>query len=144
MPTEENKALVRRFYADVFERRDLSALEQYLAADYVDHTPPPGVPAGIEGTRQWFGRLLAAFPDARVTVEDQIAEGDKVVARVGATGTQNGEFMGMPASGRQVGIEGIDILRFTGGKIVEHWGQFDILGMLQQLGAIPPPGQAPR
>jgi steroid delta-isomerase-like uncharacterized protein len=88
--------------------------------------------------------IRAAFPDGRTTIDDIIAEGDKVVVRATMKGTHKGEFMGIPATGKQVTISGIDVTRFVNGKSTEHWGQWDTLGMMQQVGVVPPPGQQPR
>jgi predicted ester cyclase len=85
--------------------------------------------------------FLSAFPDTKMTIEDQLAEGDKVTTRWTATGTHTGELMGIPATGKAVTVTGFDITRYSGGKSVEHWGQFDQMGMMQQLGVIPTPGE---
>lgn len=141
MTMEENKALLRQFYDEVINRGNLGMIEKATAANIVDHSLAPGLPPGVEGVKQWFGMMRKAFPDARVTVNDILGEGDKVVTRVTLRGTHKGEFLGVPATGKPVSIEGIDISRFSGGKLVEHWGQFDALGLMQQLGAVPPPGK---
>ncbi len=141
---EENKALVRRFYDEVVNKGNLGFIDQVTATNYVDHTAPPGVPSGLAGEKAWFAMLHAAFPDGKTTVEDIVAEGDKVVVRGKMVGTQKGEFMGIPATGKRVEIHGIDISRFQNGKSVEHWGQWDTTGMMVQLGVIPPPGQPPQ
>jgi predicted ester cyclase len=142
MSTEENKAVVRRFYEEVVNQKKRAVLDEVFDPDLVDHFAPPGTPGGPEGARQTLGMFLTAFPDLHFTVEDLIAEGDKVVARVTMSGTQQGAFMGVPPTGKHVTITGIDINRFVGGKSVEHWVEMDALGMMQQLGVIPPPGQA--
>lgn len=137
--SEENKALYRSFIEEVFINKNLAAVDKYIAPDCVDHAGPPGLPPGPEGAKQMIGMYLSALPDAWVKVEDQIAEGDKVVSRLTWGGTHRGELMGVPATGKQVSVAGIDIVRCAGGKIVEHWESFDMLGMLQQIGAVPPP-----
>ena len=142
MSTEENKALMRRAYEEVFNNHNAEAIADFVAEDYVEHTPSPGQGPGIEGAKQYFRGLFTAFPDLHITVEDTIAEGDQVSARAHITGTHQGEFMGMTPTGRQVDITGMDWLRIAGGKVVEHWNQFDDLGMMQQLGVIPAPDQA--
>jgi steroid delta-isomerase-like uncharacterized protein len=141
MSTESNKALVRRFYQEVFTQGKITVADEICSAHYVDHDPtnPAGTLAGLEQTALEMRR---AFPDVRWTVEDLIAEGDKIAARVSMHGTQQGELMGMPASGRSVTASNFDIIRFEDGKVVEHWGLFDSLGMLQQLGIIPAAGLA--
>lgn len=134
--SEENKAIARYAY-ELFNAQNLDALEEVLATNVVDHSPAPGQPPGIEGVKQFFGMLFAAFPDFYMTVEDMIAEGDKVVARVRINSTHQGEFMGIPPTGIQVTQTGIDILRIANGKVVERWGEFDNMGLMQQLGVIP-------
>jgi len=142
MSTEENKAAARRAYDALnqgFRTGNLAALDDVIAANIVDHNPAPGQGTGLEGAKQAFSQFFAAFPDLQFTVEDMIAEGDKVASRVTARGTHKGDFQGLPATGKQVTQTGIDILRIAGGKIVERWGEFDNLGLLQQLGVVPPP-----
>ncbi len=138
MSAEENKAIARRAY-DAINRNDLDALEEMVDSDITDHDPAPGQGPGLEGVKQYFSSLHAAFPDVHMDVEDMIAEGEKVVARVSVSGTHQGEFLGIEPTGNRVTIKGIDILRITDGKVVEHWGNFDDLGMLQQLGVVEPP-----
>jgi len=140
MSTEDNKAVVRRFYEEVMNQKKRAVLDEVFDLNVVDHFAPPGTPGGLEGARQTLGMFLSAFPDLHFTVEDLIAEGDKVVARATLSGTQQGTFMGIPATGKHVTITGIDINRFEGGKSVEHWVEMDTLGLMQQLGVIPPPG----
>ena len=115
----------------------MASLEEFINPNCVDHALPPGMPAGIEGSKQFIGMYLTAFPDLHFTVEDMIAEGDKVVARLTTQGTQTGPFLGIPPTGKHTSIGCIDINRMAGGKIVEHWLEMDTLGLLQQLGAIP-------
>jgi steroid delta-isomerase-like uncharacterized protein len=139
---EQNKATARAIY-DVITSGDLTRTDELIAADLVDHEEVPGMPPGVEGFR-WFVRTFReAFPDLRMDAEDMLAEGDKVVVRFTMRGTHRGEFMGIPASGKEIAVNGIDMMRFEGGKAAEHWGQADNLGMLQQLGAVPAPGQTP-
>ena len=138
--SEENKALIRRFFEEVWNEQNLDAIDELVAADQVDHSLPPGLPPGREGAKAFVGMYLSAFPDTRMTIEDIVAEGDRVVTRWSATGTHTGELMGIPATGKQVTVTGLDINRYSGGKSVEHWGQFDQMGMMQQLGVVPAPG----
>jgi steroid delta-isomerase-like uncharacterized protein len=139
MSAEENKAIARRGY-EAINQNNLDALDEVVAPDITDHDPAPGQAPGLEGVKQWFSSVHTAFPDFRMNVEDMIAEGDKVVARVRLSGTHQGEFMGIDATGNRVTITGIDILRVNAdGKIVERWGNFDDLGMMQQLGVMEPP-----
>jgi predicted ester cyclase len=134
MSTEDNKALVRRFYEE-FNKKNLAVIDQFIDPNFVDHSPPPGLPADIEGAKQQFG-IFQAFPDLHVTVQDLIAEEDKVMARLNIRGTHQGPFMGLPPSGRHVTFAAIDIHRIAGGKSVEHWDTSDTLGLLQQLGVV--------
>jgi len=138
MSAEQNKAILRQAY-DAINRNDLDALDEMVASDITDHDPAPGQGPGLEGVKDYFSSLHAAFPDVHMDVEDMIAEGDKVVARVSVSGTHQGEFMGIAPTGNRVTITGIDILRITEGKVVEHWGKFDDLGMMQQLGVMEQP-----
>ena len=138
--SEQNKALDRHFF-EAISNKNLDALDEFVAADVVDHELPPGLPPGLDGTKAFMGMFISAFPDLTFTIEDQIAGGNKVVTRWTATGTHNGELMGIPATGNQVTVTGIDITRWSGGKSVEHWAQFDQMGMMQQLGVIPMPGE---
>jgi len=141
MSTEDNKAVVRRFYEEVLNQKKRAVLDEVFDPNVVDHFAPPGTPGGLEGARQTLGMFLSAFPDLHFTVEDMIAEGDRVVARATMSGTQQGPFMGIPPTGKHVTITGIDINRFVGGKSVEHWVEMDRLGLMQQLGVIPALGQ---
>ena len=138
MSAEENKAILRRAY-DAINRNDLDALDELVASDVTDHDPAPGQGPGLEGVKDYFSSLHAAFPDVHMDVEEMIAEGDKVVARVSVGGTHQGEFMGIAPTGNRVTITGIDILCVTDGKVVEHWGRFDDMGMMQQLGVMEQP-----
>ncbi len=139
MSAEENKAILRQAYEEAFNQKNLDALDELVASDITDHNPIPGQPPGIEGVKQVFSSMHTAFPDLHVNVEEMVAEGEKVVARVIMSGTHQGEFMGIAPTGNQMTITGIDIVRITEGKIVEHWGNFDDLGMMQQLGVMEPP-----
>ncbi len=135
--SEENKAQMRRVYEEFVNKGNLAVLEELTSPDFVDHNSPPGVPAGLEGVKQTFAMFRAAFPDFHMTVEDMIAEGDRVVSRVTIRGTHKGDFMGIVATGKQVTVQVIDIIRIAGGKAVERWGQLDEMGMMQQLGVVP-------
>jgi len=142
MSTEENKALVRRFYEEVFNKKNLTGVDAFVDPQIIEHALPPGLPGSIEGTKQFIGMYLKAFPDLHLTTEDMIAEGNKVVARITARGTHQGEFMGIPPTGKQVTMTGIQIVRTADGRITENWINLDALGLLQQLGVVPPPGHA--
>ncbi len=138
MSTEQNKALLRQFMEEIFNRGNMSRADELLAPDFVEREElPPGIPRGREGVKQLTTMLRSAFPDFKVTIDDLIAEGDKVVVRSTWSGTHKGEFMGIPPTGKSVSFGVFDIVRITGGKVVEHWGQMDNMRMMQQLGVIP-------
>lgn len=139
MSAEENKALVRRWFAET-DKGNLAIIDELIAVDYIDHNPPlPGLPSGREGVRQTNILLRAAFPDAVHLIEDQIAEGDKVMTRVIARGTFKGACLGFAPSGKVVEMKGIAVHRIAGGQLVEHWAQADMAGFVQQLGGNPGP-----
>ncbi len=138
MSAENNKALVRRYFEDAWNKHNPALVDEIYATDFVDRSPDiPGIAHTRDGLKQFMGVYLRAFPDADITIEDQLVEGDRVVTRWTGRGTQTGEFMEMPPSGKKVAVPGVQIDRFAGGKIVEEWTLFDQLGMLQQLGAVP-------
>ena len=119
---------------------DIEGFSNYLADDFVEHEVAPGMEPTKTGTKQLFATLLAAYPDLRFDAEDVIESGDKVVARARITGTNKGDFMGVPASGKNIDIQAIDIVRFgDDGLVHEHWGVMDVMSMMQQIGAIPRP-----
>jgi len=140
MSAEDNKATARRWYEEVFNTGNLDLIHELFAPNFVDHDPVNPLP-GLEGVRQVVGMYRGAFPDLHIRVEDWVAEGEKVVTRFRAQGTHKGPLMGIPPTEKQVTVTGIDMLGFEHGKISEHWGNRDDLGMLQQLGAVPAPGQ---
>ncbi len=142
MSTEENKAIVRRFVDEVQSKGNIDAIDELCSPEFVNHSAPPGVPSNCEGVKQVTAMFRQAFPDSYFTVEDMVAEGDKVATRKTFHGTHLGEFMGMPPTGQQVSIGLIDIVRIVDGKVVEHWSRGDDLGMMQQLGIIPTPKQS--
>ena len=140
MSIEQNKATARRWFADIITQGKLDVADEIFAANHVAHDPhgpPGGWPNGPESLKTLAGPFRAAFPDLRVTIEDQIAEGDKVVTRWTARGTHSGPLKGMPATGNTVAVTGANVARLSDGKIVESWFNFDMLTLLQQLGAIP-------
>jgi steroid delta-isomerase-like uncharacterized protein len=143
MGVEENKAIVRMFYDEVMNRGNLSVVDKTTAENFVDHAPMPGQAPGREGVKQGFRLMQAAFPDGQTTIDDIIAEGDKVVVLGTMTGTHQGNLMGIPATGKSVKISGIDVVRFEEGQVVEHWAQWDTAGLMQQLGVAPMPPQEP-
>jgi steroid delta-isomerase-like uncharacterized protein len=134
---EDNKDLSRRFF-EVMSSRNVEWFDEVMSPDYVQHDPVlPEDTHGIEAIKETMSGYLDAFPDLRMTVQDQIAEGDKVFTRWVAEGTHQGELMGVPPSGNRVHVEGMTIDRFENGKFVESWDNWDALGMMQQMGAIP-------
>jgi len=138
--SETNKALVRRAVEDVWNGGDFAAVDALVTRDVLIHASLPGNDIhGPEGIRQFYGALREAFPDIHFTIEDQVAEGDRVVTRWTARATHTGAFQGIPPTGRQVSLAGIDIDRIVSGKVVECWPVADELGLLQQLGALSPP-----
>jgi steroid delta-isomerase-like uncharacterized protein len=138
MSIELNKTNVLRIPLEVFNQGNLAVADEVMAADYIEHAAvPPGLPPSLAGFKIFISALRAAFPDFQYTVEDVIAEGDKVVVRLTARGTQNGEFLGLPASGKQATWSEIHIADMADGKLVEHWVVQDQLGMMQQLGFVP-------
>ncbi len=138
MTTEQNKLMARRVVEEGINKNNPGSLAEIIAADYVEHVPSaPGTPKGLEGYKLFLTTVRAAFPDYRYTIDDAIAEGDKVVQRVTGHGTMKGTYAGMPATGKYASWSEIHISRFKDGKIVEHWASVDQLGMLQQLGLAP-------
>ena len=134
----EHVAAMNRLY-ELLNAGDIDGFGNQLTDDFVEHEETPGLQPNKEGVKQMFRMYQAAFPDMRMDVEEVLPSGDKVVGRIRATGTHTGEaFMGLPASGKSVNVELIDIMRFDDqGLVREHWGVLDALGMMQQLGAIP-------
>jgi steroid delta-isomerase-like uncharacterized protein len=131
------EATARRFY-ELVSSGDLDAFGAALSDDFVEHEETPGLAPTKEGVLQFFAMYLAAFPDMRMEPQDILIRGDKVTVRARATGTHEGELMGMPATGKRIDVQLIDILRFgDDGLAHEHWGVFDVFGMMQQLGVSP-------
>jgi steroid delta-isomerase-like uncharacterized protein len=137
MMAQDNRAVLDRINEEAFRHGDTAVIDELVADDFVEHNPMPGFEGDREGFKTMVTALHQAFPDFHTEIEDQIADGDKVVERWTAGGTHDGEFMGVPATHRTVEIEGMDITRLADGKIVEHWTQMDALAMMQQLGVIP-------
>src|SRR5262245_46263000 len=132
---EENKALARRFFEEVWNQADESAIDRYIAENAGGNEPDFG--AGKEAFRAQWKKWHAAFPDLHFEVEDVIAEGDKVVTRWVLTGTHKGEFQGIPATGKAIRVNGMSLDRLAGGQIAEGFDGWDSLGLRQQLGALP-------
>jgi steroid delta-isomerase-like uncharacterized protein len=138
MSLQENKALVRRFVEEVQNQHNLAALDELFSPDFVDHSGMTNPPT-LEGSHQFFAMMFAAFPNMRFTIRQQIAEGDKVLTHKILHATQLGPFMGIPATGKEVTVDVMDIFTVAGGKITGHWTVGDMLGMMQQLGVVPDP-----
>jgi predicted ester cyclase len=137
--SERNRELVRRLNEEFHNQgRIHDVIEQWFAPDFVNHAAPPGLPPTREGNEMFSTAFRQAFPDYRITIHDVIVEGDKVVTRKTFYGTHQGDWMGVPASGRKISFGGIDIVRIAGDKVVEHWGQFDMLTLVQQIGGLAP------
>lgn len=136
--SEANKAAVRRFYEEL-NKGNLAAIDEFVAHDFVEHDEFPGLEPTREGVKQLFQMMMAAFPDLEMVAEDMVSEGDKVFVRARMRGTHQGEFMGIPATGRRFDVPMGDFVRFTDGKVIEHWGATDTGMMMQQLGV----GEAP-
>lgn len=139
MSTEENKAIVRRFFEEGPSKGNLSIADELLSSDFTLHVPLPAS-QGIEGINEVITACRAAFEHLNVTIEDMSAEGNKVTARFTARGIHKGNFMGLPATGKPITMTGIEIFRIKDGKIAELWGEANLLGLMQQLGIIPEPG----
>ena len=143
MSVEQNKAIVQRAYEEVWNQGNLDAADEFVAPEIIRHDPgTPDVTGGLEAHKQLVASIHAAFPDLHLTVEDMLAEGDKVAVRFTIRGTQKGEFAGIPPTNKQVEITGLEIAHIVDGKCIEHWLNWDVMGFMQQLGAIPPMGQS--
>jgi steroid delta-isomerase-like uncharacterized protein len=139
MAEMDNKAVVRRYYNEVLNLRTIDLLDELAVEDYVEHDPFPGQGNGLADLKARVAGLCIAFNPLQFTIQDVIAEGDKVVVRWTNAGTHSGSFMGIPATGKEFGIAGIDIHVVRGGKLAEHWHVVDQLAQMQQLGLIPQP-----
>jgi steroid delta-isomerase-like uncharacterized protein len=135
MSAAEHKAIIARYQEEVWNNGNIALVDDLFAAGFLDHNAPDS--RGPAGVKEAVTKNRTAFPDFRGTVEDLIAEGDKVVARITWTGTNTGDFFGRPATGKHVTSSAILIFRFADGKIVEEWGSVDALGLVQQLSQIP-------
>ena len=144
MSTEQNKAVVRRFVEEMLSRHNLDVAGELFTDDFVDHDPedPDGRLSGVSGAREEVGVYITAFPDMEVSVDELVAEGDRVALRATVRGTHGGELAGIPATGKRVEVVAMQIYRLVDGKIAEAWLSIDRLGMLQQIGVIPAPATA--
>ena len=141
MSVEENKALVRRFYEQI-DKGNIDILDELVAEDYIDHSPPPfpGIASGREGVKQAF-RIFAKGTPGYHKIEDQIAEGDKVVTRLTSYGKHEDDLPGAPRTGNEMKMTSITIHRIESGKLVEKWSEKDTISLLTQLGVMQPPGK---
>ena len=139
MSTEENIVNNRRAFEEIWNQKNIAMIDELIDFDFVVHDPPRTI-QGPEQFKQFVTMYLTAFPNTHFTIEDQIAEGDKVVTRYTARGTHQGPLMGISPTGKQATVTGIVINRFANGKVVEGWFNYDTLGMLQQRGVIPTMG----
>lgn len=140
MSIEDNKNTVRRFFEEGPSKGDLRAADELLAPDFALHTPLPSAP-GIQGMNDVISACRAAFEHLNVTVEDMVAENDRVAARFTARGIHKGAFMGLPPTGKSITMTGIEVFRMENGRIAELWGEANLLGLMQQLGILPPLGK---
>jgi steroid delta-isomerase-like uncharacterized protein len=140
MSIEENKALVARFVSEAEQGGNLALIDELLTPDFVDHTPLPGVPPTRDGIKVLFAGLQSAFPDLSITIQEQVAEGDRVVTRKTFNGTHRGTFLGIPPSGNRLDLTVIDIIGVKDGRLVDHLVVLDQMTLLTQLGAMPARG----
>lgn len=138
MSTVQNKAIVRQLVEEVFSRGNIALADTLLAPDFIEHEElPPGMPSGRDGVKAAVKMMHTAVSGYKAVINHVVAEGDKVAVHQTWSGTQTGELMGMPPTGKSFSIDVFDILRVANGQIVEHWGLMDTMSMMQQLGAIP-------
>ena len=135
--SEQNKAIVRRFIEEIWNQGKLSVADELIAEEHVFHDPQYPGGEGLEALKQYISSFRSAFPDLHFTIEDLLAEGDKVVERWTVTGTQTGDLPDIPATNQYGVVTGINIYRISDGKIAEQWAAWDTLGMLQNLGVVP-------
>lgn len=140
MGTQEDKAKLRRLVEEGLNKGNMAIVDETVAANAVDHALPPGLPQTREGFKLFFTAFRVAFPDLRYVIDQEIAEGDKVVHRITGHGTMKGEFQGMKPTGKHGTWTEMHIVRMEGGKIAEHWANVDQMGMLISLGVMPAPG----
>ena len=144
MSTEQNKAIARRIPLEAFEQGRLAVIDEIVAPDVKEHAdPPPGMPAGREGLKAVVSEMRKGFPDLKFSVDLQVAEGDFVAGYSTVSGTNKGAAFGMPATGKHAEWAETHIVKIVNGKITEHWGVIDQLGMLRQLGLAPTPEAVP-
>ncbi len=133
--SEQNKTLTRRFYDEVFNKKNFTAIDELCAPGFVDHNAAPGQAPGVQGLKDWCRQFLQAFPDLHATVHEMIAEGDFVVARITCQGTHTGTFMGAAPTGRTVTFSGLDMVRIKGGRATDVWHEGNDAVVMMELGA---------
>jgi predicted ester cyclase len=136
---EIGKAVYTRMVEEVVNKGNFDVVDELYHPDFVDHSAPPGVPGGVEGVKAIFGMFRSAFPDVKFTIADMVGEGDVVATLVHGEGTNDGDFMGIPATHLPAKWRSVGFFRIQDGRIIEHWGIPDMLGILIQIGVIPPP-----
>jgi steroid delta-isomerase-like uncharacterized protein len=139
MLLEANKALARRVIEEIWNQRHLERFDEFFAPTFVNHNPAPGTSADLDGLKQSAQNFFAAFPDAHLSIDDVIAEGDRVVLQTTGRGTHQGPFLGTPPTGRQFAAQAYTVLRIGDGQVVERWNITDVVSMLYQLGISFPP-----
>jgi steroid delta-isomerase-like uncharacterized protein len=139
MSLDEHKAIIRAHAEALFNQHRVDRTDEFFTPDYLDHAPLPGQAPGLAGAKQKWAMYLTGVPDLRVTIEDMVAEGDKVAVAWTGEGTHRGELLGIPPTGRRLEINGISIYRLAEGKIAEQWERWDRLVLMQQLGVLPAP-----
>ncbi len=140
MSIEENKTLAGRWLDEIWNKVNLAAVDELCTTNFTFSYAAPGVSNDREGYKQTVIMLTSGVSDLKVTLEDMVAEGDKVAVRWKGSSKHTGEFMGIPPTGKQLSMTGISIIRIEGGNIVEEWGEMDMMGLMQQMGVFSPPG----
>jgi steroid delta-isomerase-like uncharacterized protein len=144
MKTASMKEHVQKFYDQVFNAHNVDMVDSFVTADFTDHNPDQGHSGkGIDDLKTSLKEFFAAFPDIHITPNFMVAEGDKITVHMTMTGTNSGAMMGMPATNKQVNVDGVDILTIKDGKATERWGYFDTMKFMMQMGMMPPPGTPP-
>ena len=137
MSVEENKAIVRRYLDEAWNKKNVNILDELMAPNYARYLPGQDKPLDREGQKKRIAGFHTAMPDLTFHIEDLFAEGDRVVFRLIIRGTHQGAFLGVAPTGKELTVTAIDIARLENGKIVDHWGQMDMLGLMRQLGLVP-------
>jgi steroid delta-isomerase-like uncharacterized protein len=143
MSMQENTTIVRRYLEEILTQNQIAAVPDYVTTDYVNHLLPSGTLRGPAGDQQLIAELHSGFPGFNITIQDAVDEGHKVAVRFRFQGVHTGTFQGIPATGKRVDVQGINIFHLQGAKIKENWPSLDMLGLLQQIGALPTPSPQP-